>query len=82
VHDIVDLEIRGIPAMFVASSEFRQAAIAQSTALGMPGAQGVFIPHPIQDRTDIEMVAYANEAFDDIVAAVTASDTNHYYLGN
>jgi hypothetical protein len=32
VHDIVDLETRGIPSMFIASSEFRQAAIAQSVA--------------------------------------------------
>jgi hypothetical protein len=76
VHDIVDLETRGIPAMFVASGEFRQAAVAQSTSLGMPGVQRVFIPHPIQDRTDEEMIVYADQAFDDIVATITATDTN------
>ena len=62
--------------MFVASSEFRQAAIAQSNALGMPGVRRVFVPHPIQDRTDDEMVAYANQAFNDIVATITATDTS------
>jgi hypothetical protein len=31
----------------------------------------VFTPHPIQDRTDEEMVAYADAAFDRIIAAVT-----------
>ena len=32
----------------------------------------VFTPHPIQDRTDDEMRRYADEAFDAIVAQVTA----------
>ena len=32
----------------------------------------VFTPHPIQDRTDDEMIAYADAAFDEILAAITA----------
>jgi hypothetical protein len=71
VHDIADLEQRGVPSMFVASAEFVEAAIAQSTALGFPDVKRVFTPHPIQDRTDDEMRAYADQAFDAIVAAVT-----------
>jgi hypothetical protein len=70
VHDISDLELRGVPAVFVASAEFVQAAEAQAGALGFPAAR-VFVPHPIQDRTDDEMRAYADAAFDEIVAAVT-----------
>jgi hypothetical protein len=31
----------------------------------------VFVPHPIQDRTDDEMRSYADEAFEEIVKAVT-----------
>ena len=57
--------------MFVASAEFVEAAVAQSTALGFPDVKRVFTPHPIQDRTDDEMRAYADQAFDAIVAAVT-----------
>jgi hypothetical protein len=72
VHDISDLEIRGVPGMFVASNEFVDAAIAQSTSLGFPSVARVFTPHPIQDRTDEEMIAYADAAFDAIVAAVTS----------
>jgi hypothetical protein len=72
VHDINDLELRGVPSMFVASMEFVQAAVAQSTSLGFPTMARVFTPHPIQDRTDDEMRRYADEAYDDIVAAVTA----------
>ncbi len=71
MHDINDLELRGIPAMFVASDEFVDAAIAQSTSLGFPAVARVFTPHPIQDRTDEEMVAYADAAFDAILAAIT-----------
>ena len=72
MHDIVDLERRGVPGVFVASAEFVQAAISQSEALGFPGVARVFTPHPIQDRTDDEMTAYADAAFDEIVAAITA----------
>jgi len=72
VHDISDLEIRGVPGVFVASAEFVQAADAQSTSLGFPTVARVFTPHPIQDRTDDEMRAYADAAFEEIVAAITA----------
>lgn len=72
MHDISDLEIRGVPGVFVASMEFVQAAVAQSTSLGFPTMARVFTPHPIQDRTDDEMVAYADAAFEQIVSQVTA----------
>ena len=57
--------------MFVASEGFVDAAVAQSTSLGFPSVARVFTPHPIQDRTDDEMVAYADAAFDAIVASIT-----------
>lgn len=72
MHDINDLEIRGIPAVFVASEQFVDAAVAQSTSLGFPAVARVFTPHPIQDRTDDEMIAYADAAFDQILASITA----------
>ena len=73
MHDIVDLETRGVPGVFVASAQFVEAAVAQSQALGFPTVARVFTPHPIQDRTDDEMIAYADAALDDIVAAITAT---------
>ena len=73
MHDIVDLETRGVPSVFVASAQFVDAAIAQSQALGFPTAARVFTPHPIQDRTDEEMVAYADAARTEIIAAITAN---------
>jgi hypothetical protein len=72
VHDISDLELRGVPGVFVASNEFVTAAEAQSKSLGYSSMARVFTPHPIQDRTDDEMRQYADEAFEAIVAQVTA----------
>ena len=71
MHDIVDLERRGIPGVFVASAEFVEAANAQSASLGFPDVARVFTPHPVQDRTDDEMRAYADQAYDEIVAQIT-----------
>jgi len=72
VHDISDLELRGIPGVFVASEGFVDAAAAQSTSLGFTAVARVFTPHPIQDRTDDEIRAYADAAFDDILASLTS----------
>jgi len=71
VHDIADLETRGVPAMFIASDAFVVAADSQSKALGFPSLQRVFVPHPIQDRTDDEISSLADSAYDSIVAAIT-----------
>ena len=67
MHDITDLESRGIPGVFIASTEFITAAEAQSKALGFNPAV-VFVPHPIQDRTDDEVRTIAELAFDDILS--------------
>ena len=70
MHDLADLERRGIPGVFLASTEFVDAAEAQAVALGFPAAR-VFVPHPIQDRTDDEMRALAEAAIGAILAAIT-----------
>lgn len=74
MHDIADLELRGVPGVFVASSEFVDAARAQAAALGFDPAR-VFVAHPIQDRTDDEMRSLAAAAVDDLVAALTTTAT-------
>lgn len=55
--------------MVVASSEFVEAAQSQASALGLE-ARRVFVPHPIQDRTDDEMQALADAALDQIMEAL------------
>ena len=71
MHDTVWFEIQGIPSVSVASSEFGEAATTQRLALGMNDARYVLVPHPIQDATDAEMREKAEQAFDEIVDALT-----------
>jgi hypothetical protein len=70
VHDITELDGRGIPGVMIASSEFVDAAAAQAEALGSDPAR-VFVPHPIQDRTDDEVVALADGALEEILRNLT-----------
>jgi len=72
VHDIVELEGRGVPGVYVASSEFKAAGEAQAEALGYDPA-AVYVRHPIQDRTDDEMKAIARDAVNDVLKAVRAA---------
>ena len=70
MHDISDLERRGIPGVFVATVEFTSAAEAQSASLGIDPAR-VYTEHPIQDRTDKEMWEIADKAVDELIASLT-----------
>ncbi len=66
MHDQLGLEERGVPTAFVATVAFVDGAEAQARALGIePTAH--YVEHPIQDRTDNEMVAIADGAFDEVV---------------
>ena len=65
----MNLESRGVPAGFVASTEFIEAAAAQGKSLGIDPAS-VFVPHPIQDRSDAEMVELAKAAIEDVIALI------------
>ncbi len=56
--------------MFVASSTFVDAARVQAEALGLPDLKCVFVPHPIQDATDEEMVEKADAIVDEVIAAL------------
>ena len=71
MHDIADLESRGLPGVGIASSEFIQAAAAQSQSLGFDPAM-VFVAHPIQDRSDDELRALADQALPAILQRLLA----------
>ena len=71
MHDITNLEALGIPGVFVATSEFESAAIAQGTALGFDPPR-VLVPHPVQDRTNDELVEMAEGALGAVIGALTS----------
>jgi len=67
---MLNLEKRGIPTVGVATTEFVEAASVQADSLGFDPAY-IWVPHPIQDRTDAELHQLAAEHVDQIVAALT-----------
>ena len=71
MHDTADLEARGVPAVFCATVEFEDGAVAQARALGADPA-AVYTAHPIQDRSDDELRAIADDVFEQVVAALVA----------
>ena len=71
MHDTLDLEIRGVPSVYVATVEFVDGAEAQAKALGGDPA-AVFVEHPIQDRSDEEMTEIAEKAMAEILGQLLA----------
>ena len=71
LHDVLGFEGLGRPAVLVASDVFEDAAAVQAARCGQPAARRVFVPHPIQDRTDAELVVMARDSVDAIVEALT-----------
>ncbi len=65
----MDLETRGIPAVYVATTEFVDGARTQAEALGADPV-GIFVAHPIQDRTDEEMRELAERTLEGIIAGL------------
>ncbi len=70
---MVNLEAQGVPGVFVATTEFTDGAAAQARALGADPA-AVYVEHPIQDRSDEEMVAIAERAFAELLRALVKSE--------
>ena len=68
---MLDLDQRGVPGAMVATTAFEQAAAAQSRSLGYEPAI-VYVPHPIQDRTDEELRDIADAAFDAVLTHIEA----------
>ncbi len=68
MHDTIKLESLGIPAVPVATHEFRTAARAQASQLGRPDLDAVYVEHPIQDQSRAEIEARAERVAAEIAA--------------
>ena len=69
MHDLQNLDRRGIPGCGVATEAFRPAAHAQMKALGFAAALA-WVPHPIQNRTSAELAAIADSALERILGLI------------
>ncbi len=70
MHDIQNLDRRGVPGGFVCSEAFQEAAAAQSKSLAFNPAI-VWVPHPIQNRTETELMDLAEAAMPEILDMIS-----------
>jgi hypothetical protein len=73
LHDTINLENLGVPAVPIVTGEFQTAARAQAAALHRPDFDAVYVAHPIQDQTAQEIAARADATLIEIVARLTQS---------
>jgi hypothetical protein len=67
------LEDLGLPAVPVATEEFRTAARVQASRLGRSDLEAVFVPHPIQDQTKAEIEARADAVIGELARRLTGA---------
>lgn len=73
VHDMVQLESRGIPTVTLVASLYVDLLGESATTEGMPDLRRVVFPYPMEGRPDDEVAAAAHVRLDAIVAALTAT---------
>lgn len=76
VHDMIQIEKMGKPAIPIVSGRFEEDAIASSRALGMPDLQFVIVPRIYRNLPIDECVSQTEAAIDDIIDVLTV-DQQH-----
>jgi hypothetical protein len=69
LHDLRDLDSRGLPGVDVLTTVFKEGFEAQCQSLGFAGA-AVYVAHPVQNRTTAELRRLADESFAEILAMI------------
>jgi hypothetical protein len=67
----MNLDSRGIPGISVVTTGFTDAVSSQSKALGFEPAV-LFVPHPIQNRTDEELDRIADDTIEPALRMLTS----------
>ena len=75
VHDMWELERKGIATVTLCTAGFRNAGMMQASMLGIPDLPIVDIPFPFASLPPEVARIRGTEAFAAIVAALTASGT-------
>jgi hypothetical protein len=71
VHDTVEFEKRGIPAIAIVTAVFSNAAIHTLRSKGLDGHPFIELPHPISNLTPDEMRALTLRYTDEVVRHLT-----------
>jgi hypothetical protein len=71
LRDVAEFETLGLPAVLVSTAGFIDAADVQAERLGQPALHRLYLPHPIQNRTDAEMAELARSVVDELLRAIS-----------
>tara|TARA_B100002003_G_scaffold222112_1_gene225641 strand:+ start:719 stop:2056 length:1338 start_codon:yes stop_codon:yes gene_type:complete len=72
VHDMIEIEKMGKPAVPIVSGRFEDDAIASSNAFGMPSLQFVLVPRIYRNLPIPECISQTELAIDSLVQTLTA----------
>ena len=72
VHNAVEFEKRGRPAVVVITSAFRNALEVQFKGKGMPGHPCIELPHPVYYLSREELSAITKQHAAEVVRQLTA----------
>ena len=70
LHDSVEMEQHGRPAVTVVTEAFEAAAVARAAALGLPDHPRVSVAHPLASRRRDEVEKMATAAAAAVAAAI------------
>ncbi len=71
VHDMIELEKMGRPAVAIVSGRFESDAVASSRAFGMPDLQWVVVPHIYRNLEPELSRSQTEDAIDDLIDTLT-----------
>jgi hypothetical protein len=80
VHDMIEVEKMGKPAVPIVSGRFEGDAIASSRAFGMPGLRFVMVPRIYRNLSDEESLSQTEPAFDSLVETLTTNSEEDLQL--
>ncbi|HEX2170880.1 MAG TPA: hypothetical protein VHL09_00340 [Dehalococcoidia bacterium] len=73
MHDAIEIEQRGIPAVAIHTTVFMNSADAHAKAFGRPDYQSVAVQHPISGRPVEEVQAKSDAIVAEVVCQLTGA---------
>ena len=71
VHDAIELEKAGKPAVVVTTTKFEPIAVTLSAAQGLPETRKLVLPHPIGGTDEATLNGWADAAADRLISLFT-----------
>jgi hypothetical protein len=71
VHDTIELERAGKPAVVVTTTKFEPIAVTLSESLGLADTRRLVLPHPIGGTDEATLNEWADAAVDQLIALLT-----------